>query len=257
MAASSILCYHAVSETWGASLTVTPGALERQADALRRRGYVGLTATEAERRRQAGTLPRRSVVFTFDDAFASMLTALPILRTAGFPATVFVPTGFVDAGSPLEWPGTGQWLTTPFAHELEPATWDDLRRLAEAGWEIGSHTVSHPRLPSLDDAGLENELNISKATVTREIGSCTSIAYPYGDADERVATATKAAGYEAAVVLPPMRLPDAPLSRPRVGIYRKDQGWRERLKLSPAFGRFQQAQIQAEQLKARRKAKAA
>jgi hypothetical protein len=54
-----------------------------------------------------------------------------------------------------------------------------------------------------------------------------------------------------------MRLPDAPLSRPRVGIYRKDQGWRERLKLSPAFGRFQQTQIQAEQLKARRKAKAA
>ena len=33
-------------------------------------------------------------------------------------------------------------------------SWAELRTLADAGWEIGSHTVTHPHLTQLDDATL-------------------------------------------------------------------------------------------------------
>ena len=42
-----VLCYHAVSESWPATLSVTPQALERQLRLLSNRGYRGETFTEA------------------------------------------------------------------------------------------------------------------------------------------------------------------------------------------------------------------
>jgi peptidoglycan/xylan/chitin deacetylase (PgdA/CDA1 family) len=238
MTAPRILCYHAVSSTWHASLSVLPSALERQAAALRRRGFVGLTVTESERLRAEGRLPERTVVFTFDDAYSSTLLALPILETYGFPATVFVPTGFVDAAEPLEWAGTRRWAGTTFEGELAPATWDMLRMFVHAGWEAGSHSVTHPLLTGLDDGALAFELEASRDTLIRELGSCTSIAYPYGGADERVAAAAATAGYTAGVVLARSRLPDRPLTRHRMGIYHKDTGWRARAKLSATLNQL-------------------
>jgi peptidoglycan/xylan/chitin deacetylase (PgdA/CDA1 family) len=236
MTGPAILCYHAVSASWQASVSVAPSALERHAATLHKRGFVGLTLRESERLRAAGRLPTRTVVFTFDDAYASTLLALPILAAHDFPATVFVPTGFVDPAEPLGWDGMAHWVGTEFERELAPASWDVLRRLVQAGWEAGSHTVTHARLMDLDDAALRRELEDSRATVERELGACTSIAYPYGRADERVVAAAAAAGYTAGVVLTGSRLPDAPLSRRRIGIYYKDRGWRERTKLFVAAG---------------------
>jgi peptidoglycan/xylan/chitin deacetylase (PgdA/CDA1 family) len=239
MTAPAILCYHAVSATWQASVSVAPTAIERHAATLRKRGFSGLTLGEAERLRSAGRLPERAVVFTFDDAYSSTALALPILSAYGFPATVFVPTGFVDAAELLGWDGLAHWGGTRFERELAPATWDTLRTLQGAGWEAGSHSVTHNPLTELDDPALRWELEASRATIERELGTCTSIAYPYGHADERVVAAAAAAGYRAGVVLTGSRLPDAPLSRHRIGMYRKDRGWRARAKLSIASGRLQ------------------
>ena len=71
-----------------------------------------------------------------------------------------------------------------------------LAELADAGWEVGSHTRSHPRLPQVDDAALARELGDSRELIAERLGRpCESIAYPYGDFDERVVRATAAAGY--------------------------------------------------------------
>jgi len=61
-------------------MAITEESLARQASLLRSRGYDGLTLGEAELRRQQGTLPRRSVVFTFDDGYTSTLAAEGVLR---------------------------------------------------------------------------------------------------------------------------------------------------------------------------------
>ena len=102
-----LLAYHAVG-AWSPALAIPEHALRAQLTLLQRRGYVGLTAAEAERRRQDGTLPARTVVVTFDDGFRSVLRARPILEELGFPATVFVVTSFVESGEPLQWPGLEQ-----------------------------------------------------------------------------------------------------------------------------------------------------
>jgi peptidoglycan/xylan/chitin deacetylase (PgdA/CDA1 family) len=111
--------------------------------------------------------------------------------------------------------------------------------VAEAGWEIGSHTCSHPRLPSLGDEHLRRELFESRSVVAERLGRpCGTLAYPYGDHDERVVEATRAAGYAAAGTLPG-RLPRAQrLAWPRIGIYRGDDQRRFRIKASAAVRRL-------------------
>jgi peptidoglycan/xylan/chitin deacetylase (PgdA/CDA1 family) len=237
-----ILCYHAVSSDWPSSLAMPIDSLRRQVRMLVRRGYVGLTASQAEERRLDGTLSNRTVVVTFDDAYASTLLAKPVLDEHGYPATVFVTTDFAAGDRPLAWPGIDEWLEGPHAHELEPLDWDGLAALADEGWEIGSHTVTHPSLPTLDDAALERELVGSREAIVARLGRCDSIAYPYGHADERVARAAAAAGYRTGVTLTSAHDRDEPLLRPRTGLYPSDR-WRERLKLSPTFGAIRRSAL--------------
>jgi len=225
-----IVCYHAVSSAWPGSSAVSESALAGQVAFLRRRGYVGFTVSEMERIRRQGDLPRRSVAITFDDGYASVARAREILARAGYPATVFVVTRFTQSGQPLRWPGIDHWLQTAYAHEMEPLSWDALESLREAGWEIGSHTVTHPSLPDLDDATLARELAESRRVIVEHLGDCRTVAYPYGAADARVAAATAAAGYEAGCTLSISQRVDAPLLRPRTGIYDQDRGMRLRIK---------------------------
>ena len=218
-----LLAYHAVG-TWSKALAIPERVLRAQLALLRRRGYVGLTAAEAERRRQDGTLPPRTVVITFDDGFRSVLRARPILDEVGFPATVFAVTSFVESGEPLRWPG--------LERAEESLGWSELELLREAGWEVGSHTATHPLLLDLDDADLERELGDSRALLEKRLGSCVTLAYPYGRADERTAAAAGRAGYLAAFTLSRVHTLDEPLRRPRLGLRSADRGMRLRLRLS-------------------------
>jgi len=226
-----IVAYHAVSSTWRSPLAIDQQRFGEQLAALHAAGYVGLTLSEAERRRRRGDLPPRSLVVTFDDGYASTALARPALERFGFPATVFVVTDFVDAGAPLHWYGVPD--DPADEHERRPLGWPQLRELRDAGWEIGSHTVSHPLLPALDDAGLERELGRSRERIAAELGAAESIAYPYGQADERVAAAARRAGYLVGCTLTGAHLTDADLLRPRVGLGPADRGLRLRLKVSP------------------------
>ena len=231
-----VLCYHAVSESWSAPLSVTPRGLERQIRLLRARGYHGETFTEAV----LGTRSERTVAITFDDAYRSVFElAFPILSRGGFRGTVFVPSAFADTESPMAWPGIDHWLGGPHEAELRPMSWDQLRRLAEAGWEIGSHTRTHPRLTQLDDESVARELAGSRRDCERGLGRpCRSLAYPYGDHDERIVRAARDAGYAAACTLPADWHRLDPLCWPRIGVYHPDHPLRFRLKLSPAVGRL-------------------
>jgi peptidoglycan/xylan/chitin deacetylase (PgdA/CDA1 family) len=232
-----VLCYHAVSPTWPAALSVTPEALDAQLGGLARRGYRGARFTDAV------TAPPRgkTVVVTFDDNYRSVLElAKPILDRHGFPGTLYVPTNWVGAEKPMAWPGIDRWLGTEHEPELHALGWDELRYLEAAGWEIGSHTRSHPHLAEVaDDATLADELAGSKAVVEERLGvPCTSIAYPYGNFDPRVEAATAAAGYRAAGTIP-RRLPDPrPLAWPRAPIFHEDDLLRARVKFSPLARRL-------------------
>jgi peptidoglycan/xylan/chitin deacetylase (PgdA/CDA1 family) len=235
-----VLCYHAVSRSWPAPLSVLPERLEEQLELLTSRGYRGVTFTEAL------TAPphERTLAVTFDDAFASTLeVGLPVLERFGLPGTVFAPADYVDSDQPIAWEGMERWLGTEHEPELRCMTTGELSELRAAGWEVGSHTCSHPKLPALDDEQVEEEVRRSKEVLEEKLGvPCTSIAYPYGGVDERVADAAAAAGYAAGAALATPRGAAGPLRWPRVGSYHTDSLRRFRLKVSPLARRLRLAE---------------
>jgi peptidoglycan/xylan/chitin deacetylase (PgdA/CDA1 family) len=225
-----VLCYHAVSPTWPCSLAVTPERLRLQLGSLLKAGWEPVTFTRAALAPPA----RRTLAVTFDDACLSVLErAMPVLRALGVPATVFAPTSFMERRQPLRWPGVEHWLEGEHAHELTSMDWDDLRELVALGWEVGSHTRTHPRLTDLEERRLGEELVGSRTACAARLGApCRSIAYPYGAGDRRVARAARAAGYSCGATLGVGDLGDSRLLVPRLGIYDIDGRWRFRVKLS-------------------------
>jgi peptidoglycan/xylan/chitin deacetylase (PgdA/CDA1 family) len=123
-----------------------------------------------------------AVALTFDDALHSAAVwAIPQLVERRLPATIFVPTGHV--GGDNRWRGTGD-AGVPM---LPVMTWEALGRAQQSGMEIGAHTRSHARLPGCSAVELEDELDGAAADIQEALGVApTSLAYPYGLADDRV-----------------------------------------------------------------------
>jgi peptidoglycan/xylan/chitin deacetylase (PgdA/CDA1 family) len=219
-----VLCYHAVSERWEHVLAVSPKSIESQVRLLLRLGYRAVPAADVVSGRG------RVLHVTFDDAFHSVLEAVPILERLGAPATVFACSALADGGQPFPIQRPADRGETSAA-DLRTLDWDGLRQLADRGVEIGSHAVSHPRLIGLADGELDRELRESRERLEGELQRpCRFLAYPYGDHDERVRAAAGRAGYEAAFGLPGKAKPFDRFGLPRIGIYRKDRLWRFALK---------------------------
>jgi len=226
-----VLCYHAVSETWPADLSIRPADLERQLSRLIARGYRGVTFSEAV----AGPAAGRRLAVTFDDAYRSVhRDALPVLDRLGLPATVFVPTAHVGSEEPMSWPGIDRWLSGPHEAELICMDRGQLEGLAGSGWEVGAHTHTHPHLTRLDKAELVAELERPRQLLEEWLGRpCRSLAYPYGDFSAATAAAAREAGYDAAATLDGSLPSTDRLRWPRVGVYHDEPEWRLRLKMAP------------------------
>jgi peptidoglycan/xylan/chitin deacetylase (PgdA/CDA1 family) len=236
-----VLSYHAVSRNWPAALSVLPDRFEAQMRLLAARGYRGATLHDAVHDPPSPL----TVAVTFDDAYRSVFDeALPILNRVGFPATVFVPTDFPDSQSVMSWPGIDRWLGGPHADELRCLSWDQLQALADVGWEIGSHTCSHPHLTELGDEDLARELSGSRERCEENLHlPCRSLAYPYGDFDGRVVSAARDAGFTAACIVTDGLAPAGPLVWPRVGIYHDDGAASYRVKVSRAVRHLRMTRI--------------
>jgi peptidoglycan/xylan/chitin deacetylase (PgdA/CDA1 family) len=190
-----VLCYHAVSPTWEHRLAIQPDLLLRQVLALSR---------------------FRQVHVTFDDAFRNAATVFTDLERLGLPAQIFVCTRYALVGAPLTIPE----LAGDDPEQLATMNWDELREHSARGIAIGSHAVSHPHLTTLSEGELHRELNESKEEIEDRLGRpCEDLAYPYGEHDERVRAAARAAGYRRAYALRGSRS-DA-YATPRLDLYRR------------------------------------
>lgn len=187
-----MLMYHAVTPEdsrprwpWAVSMR----QFQAQLDFLAAARYTTLTQRELAAT-PAAALPARVVVITFDDGYRNNLLAADELSRRGMRASWFIVTG--NIGAAPGWPSEHR----PAGRMLDAA---ELRRLQADGMEIGSHTVSHPRLPTTADAQLRRELADSRAALQDLLGApVDSFAYPYGAWDARCAAAVAAAGYSSA-----------------------------------------------------------
>lgn len=195
-----ILMYHVVSDpppgTPYPDLWVSPPAFRAQVRALAAAGYHGVTLSQVFAAWSRGAaLPRRPVVLSFDDGYRSQsAVAGPALRRAGWPGVLDLEIANAGRGG------------------ISIAR---LRRLLRDGWEIASHTLTHPDLTTLPAARLRAELVRSRAWIRRRLGVTPEFfCYPAGRYDATVIAAVRAAGYRGATTELPGR------ARPREDPFR-------------------------------------
>jgi peptidoglycan/xylan/chitin deacetylase (PgdA/CDA1 family) len=231
-----VLAYHAVSDEWDAVTTVTPAQLDQQVRYLLARGYRSVTFDRALTAPPAG----RALAITFDDAHRSVFeVAFPMLRALGAVATVFAPTDYIGTGEPTDWEGFETYAHGPHSSELICMDWDQLRTVVDAGWEVGSHTRSHPHLTRLTPSAVRDELIGSRELLeTRLQRPCRTLAYPYSDLDGAVVEGAHASGYGYAATIPVGYALSLPLRWSRVGIFRCDSMRRFKLLTSHATRGF-------------------
>ncbi|MCU0699955.1 MAG: polysaccharide deacetylase family protein [Myxococcaceae bacterium] len=186
-----ITCYHHVGEppasaphqrTW-----VSQQHLAAQVELLARRGYAFVTASEAAKHRA-----RKVVCLSFDDGFADVLEALPVLEAFGAVGTAYVVTSEIGQRD-RAWDG---------GHRTAFATAAQLQHLASRGWEIGSHADQHVRLAGQPEKTQRASLEASRERLEHLTGRPPrSLAYPYASYDEGTLVAAKALGFTSAVRL--------------------------------------------------------
>jgi len=228
------LSYHSVAPRGPRFLTVTAELFERQLDELRRRRLRGGGLAELALA-AAGELTEPTVFITFDDGFRdNHETALPLLREYGFGGFCFVLPPLLDDGAPLAWPEVAADQRR-FGETMRSLTWPLVEEMREGGFEIGSHTLTHPHLTELEPERLRQELADSRARIAERLGSCDVLAYPFGEWNAEVAAAAGECGYSFAFSLPSshgQRGADR-LSIPRVNVDSRDDRRRFAVKLTP------------------------
>jgi len=127
------------------------------------------------------------LVVTFDDGFKDNIDiAVPILRKHNVPACFFIISDFIST-SPENHVKLADYKTRVFHFNESPTnmTWEDLRQLSNWGFEIGSHTHTHPRLSELSEKDVFEEMEKSKNKIEAEIGlSVKHFAWPWGKSQD-------------------------------------------------------------------------
>ncbi|HET7121231.1 MAG TPA: polysaccharide deacetylase family protein [Solirubrobacterales bacterium] len=232
--AAVFLCYHSVADDGPPFLSLTPRTFESQLRILADGGYASGTRADLDLCARGAMTGARRAFLTFDDGFADTVeTALPAMAAHGFTGIVFPLAHHLDTAAPLAWPEVaGEVARRPGL--MRSTDWEGIGKLVEAGWEVGSHGITHARMPTLSDEALAQELLDSRRLLEERLGRrCDLFAYPFGDWDERVARAAAAAGYAYAFSLPFGEQSRASrLSVPRVMVDDRDDSWRFRAKLT-------------------------
>jgi peptidoglycan/xylan/chitin deacetylase (PgdA/CDA1 family) len=127
-----------------------------------------------------GRLPEKPVVITFDDGHLSVYeNAFPIMQELGFPGVFYIVANRIN-GSP------------------DFVTIEQIKEMVEAGWEIGSHSYSHPDLTQ-NHAIADREIRQSKIDLENALSTpIETFAYPFGAIDpfsaQKVSDSTYRAG---------------------------------------------------------------
>jgi peptidoglycan/xylan/chitin deacetylase (PgdA/CDA1 family) len=236
---ATFLCYHSIAPAGPRYLTVGAELFERQLAELRRRGVRGGDLAALDRV-AAGSKGESTAFLTFDDGFLDNYgTALPLLREYGCPAFVFVLPPLVDAGAPFTWPEVAADQER-FPQTMRSVDWAMLGEMKEGGFEVGSHTLTHPHLPALRGEPLRQELWDSRERLREQLGSCDTLAYPFGEWSPEVASAAAECGYRFAFSLPTAagQRRATPHSIPRINVDYRDDESRFGRKLTPGGKRL-------------------
>jgi peptidoglycan/xylan/chitin deacetylase (PgdA/CDA1 family) len=167
----------------------SPELFEAHMRYLERRNLRGVSMRELLRAESTGDA-KGLVGLTFDDGYEDFLqNAVPVLERFGFSATVFVVVGMLGGENRWEFHGDPR----PRMNLLGV---DGVREVAARGMEVGSHTMTHPKLLGLESGPLEEEVSGSRRVLGEVLGEpVDGFCYPYGFLDGASVQAVRRARY--------------------------------------------------------------
>lgn len=178
---------------------------------------------------------KRPVLVTFDDGFENFFSnAFSLVLRYNFRVSLFVSTDFINGNISFDHLFSGKT-------KLNPLTWAQLKEISDSGIEIGSHTITHPNLATLNDKELYRQIADSKKIIEERIGrEVKCFAYPYGAKrtfNRRTIQIVRESGYKEAytnIMGFNTNSADA-YNLKRIRIYSNDNMFRFKMKLSGAY----------------------
>lgn len=180
-----ILLYHHIDESPSNSqYYVSTGKFEAQMRLLRDWEYTTITIEMLVKAINDGTaLPPRPILITFDDGDLDNYTnAFSIMRRYGFKGVMYIVGGYM---------GAPEYMSA-----------EQIKDMARAGWEVGSHAMTHPDLTKIDPQLLNFEICDSRTYLEKELNvPILSFAYPFGTSTHNISDKVYLAGYLAGMNL--------------------------------------------------------
>jgi peptidoglycan/xylan/chitin deacetylase (PgdA/CDA1 family) len=169
-------------------LYVSPKLFAQQIAELTAEGY----ETGAFGVVRSGPARPKPVFVTFDDGFADVFeNALPVLRRHRFRSIQFLVADLL--GKTSEWQASSGELPGLLMDKRQVKDW------LNADQEIGSHTLTHPRLTQVSTSQAREEITDSKKKLEDTFGIAVEhFCYPYGDWNTAVRDIVAQAGYTSA-----------------------------------------------------------
>ena len=174
-----VTCFHRVDDRLkGDELSCT---VEEFRSYLRffRRYFEVISLPELLSRLESGQSVGGCLVITFDDGYRdNVLNAARELSSEGLSACFFVATGFVETQ-------TVAWWDEALPFRPEWMSWEEVKALANAGFDIGAHTVNHIDMGKVDRETAEEEVRASRQKLEDELRKEIDLfAYPYGQPEQ-------------------------------------------------------------------------
>jgi len=184
---TAVLMYHHVgplpekADDIRRGLTISAEEFESQLKYFKENGYSAVSLKKFDELREKRTIPKKLVILTFDDGYDDNFNyAFDLMKKYNATGTFFIITNKI---------GKSEYMSE-----------EQIKELAKAGNEIGSHSVSHPSLEKYKGDSLNNELSRSKETLEKIVlDKIISFCYPSGKYNEDTVKAAQQSGYKYAV----------------------------------------------------------
>jgi peptidoglycan/xylan/chitin deacetylase (PgdA/CDA1 family) len=189
-----VLAYAKIGESPGLKRQVSRSAFDEQMRWLKREGFTAITPSQLVAFMNfSGQLPDRSVLITWDtQSSAFYKLAVPILKSLGFTATVFIAADGVGKKGAM--------------------TWDQLDRLRRDGFIIGcrgrrGRALTHWKKGKSFEAyfkSIQSRVESAKKKIEARLKApCSVLAYPHGGTNGLIAAMAAKLGFSAAFTLSP------------------------------------------------------
>ncbi|MDO7846604.1 polysaccharide deacetylase family protein [Hymenobacter sp. M29] len=193
-----VLMYHKIPDAPLATkhqIYVTKENFERHLAYFKKRKLTPITFADylqyARGERPLSAFPARPLILTFDDGYLDNYTnLLPLMQQYGYRGVLYLLGDFEVRYN--------QWdlAADPTEPRADIMDCEQKQAFVAAGWEIGAHTMSHPHLTTLTLPEAASEIQRSKAALETALQTeIVSFAYPFGDLNEAVKDAVRAAGF--------------------------------------------------------------